>query len=329
MPCDATGTGDFTTGAVDIAQFLDTSGNPNGLPTSSRRCRRSNGTSPAPASAPPRDQRGRRADARRGRDPRCRPGADRRQRVTGRRRTCRRGARCRRRASRSASLGRTPVVADVARDRRRRLPGFALEHEHVGQRHGVAFHPVDARHARDPPHTVAIAVDVHEEVDRRRRLLPDGAHRQVEPGHEHHGLDPGRVASRGELACSVESDPSWPVFMAWSMSSASAPRTSPTTMRSGRMRSALRRRSRSSTSPLPSMLAGRLSSRITWRCWSRSSAASSMVTMRSSAGIIDDSTLSSVVLPRAGAAADEDVHAAAARRRRGSRRPGRSASRAA
>ena len=48
-------------------------------------------------------------------------------------------------------------------------------------------------------------------------------------------------ASRGALACTVDSEPSWPVFMAWSMSRASAPRTSPTMMRSGRMRSALRR----------------------------------------------------------------------------------------
>src|SRR5439155_17247215 len=95
-------------------------------------------------------------------------------------------------------------------------------------------------------------------------------------------------ASRGELAWRVDSDPSWPVFMAWSMSSASAPRTSPTTIRSGRMRKALRTSSRARTSPLPSMLAGRLSSRTTWRCCSRSSAASSMVTMRSCAGIIDD-----------------------------------------
>lgn len=30
MPCDATGTGDFATGAVDIAQFLDTTGNAKG-----------------------------------------------------------------------------------------------------------------------------------------------------------------------------------------------------------------------------------------------------------------------------------------------------------
>ena len=51
-------------------------------------------------------------------------------------------------------------------------------------------------------------------------------------------------ASRGVLAWIVVSEPSWPVFIACSMSSASAPRTSPTMMRSGRMRSALRTRSR-------------------------------------------------------------------------------------
>ena len=47
----------------------------------------------------------------------------------------------------------------------------------------------------------------------------------------------------------MDSEPSWPVFIAWSMSSASAPRTSPTMMRSGRMRSELRTRSRMVTSP--------------------------------------------------------------------------------
>ena len=68
-------------------------------------------------------------------------------------------------------------------------------------------------------------------------------------------------ASRGLLAWTVVSEPSWPVFIAWSMSNASAPRTSPTMMRSGRMRSALRTRSRCVTSPLPSMFGGRASSR--------------------------------------------------------------------
>src|SRR5574341_1405696 len=52
------------------------------------------------------------------------------------------------------------------------------------------------------------------------------------------------MASRGLLAWMVVSDPSWPVFIAWSMSSASAPRTSPTMMRSGRMRRLLITRSR-------------------------------------------------------------------------------------
>ena len=46
-------------------------------------------------------------------------------------------------------------------------------------------------------------------------------------------------ASRCEFACTVVKDPSWPVFMACSMSKASSPRTSPTTMRSGRIRKLL------------------------------------------------------------------------------------------
>ena len=103
--------------------------------------------------------------------------------------------------------------------------------------------------------------------------------------------------SRGVLAWPVDIEPSWPVFMAWSMSSASPPRHSPTMMRSGRMRRELRTSSRMGIAPLPSMLAGRDSSVTTcsWRSWS--SAASSMVTMRSSLGMNDDRTLSIVVLP--------------------------------
>ena len=44
---------------------------------------------------------------------------------------------------------------------------------------------------------------------------------------------------------------------AWSMSTVSAPRTSPTMMRSGRMRRELRTSSRMRISPVPSMFAGR------------------------------------------------------------------------
>ena len=103
--------------------------------------------------------------------------------------------------------------------------------------------------------------------------------------------------SRGELECTVESEPSWPVFIAWSMSSASAPRTSPTMIRSGRMRSEFRTRSRIGMWPSPSMFGGRASSRSTCRWWSESSAASSIVTMRSLFGIDAESAFSSVVLP--------------------------------
>ncbi len=82
------------------------------------------------------------------------------------------------------------------------------------------------------------------------------------------------------------------------MSSASPPRTSPTTSRSGRIRNAARTSSRTDTPPAPSALAGRASSRTTWGCASRSSAVSSIVTMRSSR--VDGrcaSALQHVVLP--------------------------------
>ena len=104
-------------------------------------------------------------------------------------------------------------------------------------------------------------------------------------------------ASRGVLAWIVVSEPSWPVFMACSMSSASAPRHSPMMIRSGRIRKALRTRSVAVMAPLPSMLAGRVSSRTTWSCCNCNSAASSMVTMRSVLGMKLDSVFKSVVLP--------------------------------
>ena len=103
--------------------------------------------------------------------------------------------------------------------------------------------------------------------------------------------------SRGLLAWPVEREPSWPVVIAWSMSSASPARHSPTMMRSGRMCIALRSRLRIVISPSPSRFGGRDSSVMTcsWRSWS--SAASSIVTMRSPFGMNEDRTLSVVVLP--------------------------------
>ena len=114
-------------------------------------------------------------------------------------------------------------------------------------------------------------------------------------------------ASRAEFAWTVVSDPSWPVFIAWSMSSVSAPRTSPTMIRSGRMRSALRTRSRMRTSPSPSTFGGRDSSETTCRCSSRSSAASSTVTIRSVAGNVGRDGVQQCRLTGACTAGDEDV----------------------
>ena len=105
------------------------------------------------------------------------------------------------------------------------------------------------------------------------------------------------MASRGVLAWMVAIEPSWPVFMACSMSKASSPRHSPRMMRSGRMRSAFLTSSRWRISPLPSMLGGRVSMRPTCGCCSCSSAASSMVSRRSFSEMKADSALSIVVLP--------------------------------
>ena len=104
-------------------------------------------------------------------------------------------------------------------------------------------------------------------------------------------------ASRGLFACRVDIEPGWPVFIAWSISFASGPRISPTMMRSGRMRRVLTRRSRIVTCPVPSALIVRVSRRMTWGCWSWSSAASSMVMRRSPSGISRDRAFMNVVLP--------------------------------
>ena len=90
------------------------------------------------------------------------------------------------------------------------------------------------------------------------------ADRKLDTTHQRHGLD---TRQRGGLfECTVVSEPSWPVFIAWSMSSASAPRASPTITRSGRIRSELRTSSRILTSPWPSTFGGHASSEHTCCC---------------------------------------------------------------
>ena len=139
--------------------------------------------------------------------------------------------------------------------------------------------------------------DLDDEVDGRGDLLADGAQRQVHAGHQHHRLQPRRWRRAG----------SWRApWRASRRGRCSSPAACPAPRRRGPRR---RRSGRAACaascapgrgcviSPLPSMFGGRLSSRTTCSCWSCSSAASSMVTMRSSSGMKEESTLSSVVLP--------------------------------
>ena len=106
-----------------------------------------------------------------------------------------------------------------------------------------------------------------------------------------------RIASRAELACTVVIQPRWPVFIACNISRASGPRHSPTTKRSGRIRSALISRSRSVTDPSPSMFGGRVSRRTVCGKPKDNSAASSSVITRSSGLISRASAFNRVVFP--------------------------------
>ena len=101
-----------------------------------------------------------------------------------------------------------------------------------------------------------------------------------------------------ELACPVESEPSWPVFMAVSMSRASAPLTSPTIILSGLILKAALISIAMLISPSPSKLAS-LVSRLTrfGMCLILSSAESSMVIILSSGGMYWVRALRNVDLP--------------------------------
>ena len=87
-------------------------------------------------------------------------------------------------------------------------------------------------------------------------VVPDDADREIDARSSRPSSPSGVRASRALLAWIVVIEPSWPVFMACSMSQTSGPRTSPTMMRSGRMRRLFRTRSRCVTSPAPSVFGG-------------------------------------------------------------------------
>ena len=106
-----------------------------------------------------------------------------------------------------------------------------------------------------------------------------------------------RRASIGPLAWHVANDPSWPVFMACTSPVTSLPRTSPTTSRSGRSRSAVRTSSSRGIGRMPSGVAGRASRRTTCALVGCSSAVSSRTMMRSPGSVRPSSDASNDVLP--------------------------------
>ena len=101
------------------------------------------------------------------------------------------------------------------------------------------------------------AVDLHDHVDRRVDLVAQRLERDVQIAHRRQRLRAGGSRRRRSWRARSPGEPSWPVLSACSMSSVSPPRTSPTMIRSGRMRSELRTRSRIEISPRPSTLGGR------------------------------------------------------------------------
>ena len=104
-------------------------------------------------------------------------------------------------------------------------------------------------------------------------------------------------ASRGVLAWMVVIEPSWPVFMACSMSKASSPRTSPMMMRSGRIRRLLISSCRWRTAPWPSTLGGRVSRRTTFSCCKLQFGRIFDGDQRSLSGMYWESMFRKVVLP--------------------------------
>src|SRR5919198_1671181 len=64
-----------------------------------------------------------------------------------------------------------------------------LEDEEVLHRDEVALVAADFADLRDLARAVLHALDVHDEIDRGRDLLADGAEREVRAGHEDHRLD--------------------------------------------------------------------------------------------------------------------------------------------
>ena len=71
-----------------------------------------------------------------------------------------------------------------------------VEQEDVLEGDDVALHALHLGDVGDAAGAVTEAGEVHDQVERRGHLLADGPDRQVEAGHQHHGLDAGERVAR-------------------------------------------------------------------------------------------------------------------------------------
>ena len=145
-----------------------------------------------------------------------------------------------RRSPPRTTAGRDPVLGQRRDDPRRDARASALTPDPAGKPKISTTTGSPPRRARRPrpPGTRRAARRGGEPCAPRRRSptrpAPDVSDGKVDVGHQRHRLEPPERDAPSSRAPS--SEPSCPVFIAWSMSRASPPRTSPTTIRSGRIR---------------------------------------------------------------------------------------------
>ena len=158
-----------------------------------------------------------------------------------------------------------PRCGEMSDDIAGSVGSFLYEAKYLMHSDHFALHAVDLIDADQSASAIGKPLQLHDDGNRRSDLATDAGIGRPIPAIA--TICSRRLsASRGELACIVDIDPSWPVFIACIISKASSPRHSPIMMRSGRMRSAFFTRSRWRISPFPSMLGGRVSSLPTCNC---------------------------------------------------------------
>ena len=77
-----------------------------------------------------------------------------------------------------------------------RIEALGLEYKYILQGDDVAFHVQNLGYVHDLPAAVAKAGLMDDEVDSRRYLVANSAHRQLHTAHEHHGLEAGQHVAR-------------------------------------------------------------------------------------------------------------------------------------